>query len=60
VSLRNPADIAKDRQISLAAVYEALDYCQENWESIMDEKEVERRYLEERGFFSRSPLEKST
>jgi hypothetical protein len=48
--------IARDRDLPLEAIYEALDYCQENWESICKEKDHERRRLEEKGFFQEPSL----
>jgi len=52
----SPEQIANDRTIPLEAVYEALAFCQENWELICQEKENERQYLEETGFFSHEDL----
>lgn len=51
--------IAKDRDISIEAVYEALAYCQEDWESICREKDLERHRLEQRGFFEQRPSDRS-
>lgn len=51
VSRMTPDQIAKDRDIKLEVVYEALEYCQENWEIICREKDRERELLEQRGFF---------
>lgn len=45
-----PDEIAKDREISVEAVYEALDYCLENWDSICREKDLEREQLQKEGF----------
>ena len=50
VSRLSPNQIANDRDIPLEAVYEALAYCQENWESICQEKDLERQRLEQKGF----------
>jgi uncharacterized protein (DUF433 family) len=47
----SPDQIALDRDLPPEAVYEALDYCQENWERICKEKDSEREQLEDRGFF---------
>ena len=56
VSRLPPEKIAQDRDIPVEAVYEALEYCQENWERICEEKDLERQRLEQRGFFEeRSP-----
>ncbi len=51
VSRLKPSEIAGDRDIPVEAVYEALDYCQENWETICDVYDRERVQLEEAGFF---------
>ena len=51
----SPDQIAKDRDIPVEAVYEALAYCQENWELICHEKDLERQHLEQRGFFEKQP-----
>lgn len=51
VSRLNPRQIAEDRDIPVEAVYEALAYCQESWESICHEKDQERQRLALRGFF---------
>lgn len=55
VSRWPPAQIAKDRDIRVEAVYEALAYCQENWEQICREKDEEWRHLEQTGFFEERP-----
>ena len=46
VARRSPAQIARDRDIPIEAVYEALAYCQESWETIYSEKDIERQRLE--------------
>ena len=51
VSRLRPDQIAKDRDIATEAVYEALAYCQESWETIFGEKDLERQRLEQSGFF---------
>ena len=51
VSRLKPPEIAEDRDIPVEAVYEALSYCQENWESICDGQDIERARLEDAGFF---------
>lgn len=51
VSRRSPAQIAQDRDIPLEAVYDALAYCQEHWEDICREGDLERERLEAMGFF---------
>jgi uncharacterized protein (DUF433 family) len=51
VSRLRPDQIAKDRDIPTEAVYEALAYCQESWETIFDEKDKERQQLDWSGFF---------
>ena len=59
VSRLHPAQIAKDRDLPLEAVYEALSYCQENWESICHGKELERQGLERMGFFEERSSERA-
>ena len=54
ISRFSPAQISRDRDIPLEAAYEALSYCQENWESICLEKDMERQRLEQKGFFEES------
>jgi uncharacterized protein (DUF433 family) len=51
VSRIPPEQIAKDRDMAIEAVYEALAYCQENWEDICLDKDLERQRLQQRGFF---------
>jgi uncharacterized protein (DUF433 family) len=51
ISRFSPDQVARDRDLPLEAVYEALDYCQENWERICKEKDSEKQELEKRGFF---------
>ena len=51
VSRLRPTEVAEDRDIPVEAVYEALVYCQENWESICEVQDIERGQLEEAGFF---------
>lgn len=53
VSRQAPDQIAKDHDIPLEAVYEALAYCQENWEQICHEKDLVQQLLKKRGFFKR-------
>jgi uncharacterized protein (DUF433 family) len=45
VSRLAPIQIAKDRDLPVEAVYEALAYCQESWEIICQEKDLERQRL---------------
>ena len=52
VSRQHPDQI---RDVPLAAVYEALAYCQENWERIYTEEDQERIHLEESGLFEEHP-----
>lgn len=59
ISRQHPDQIAKDRDIPLTAVYEALAYCQENWESICREKDREREHLRRLGFFEERPHERT-
>ena len=58
ISRMEPKQIAKDREIELEAVYEALRYCQENWAIICEEKDREREILEQKGFFGARPSER--
>ena len=51
ISRMTADEIAKDRDIKPEAVYEALEYCQENWETVCQEKDRERAMLEQGGFF---------
>ena len=51
ISRLAPDQIAVDREIPLEAVYEALSYCQENWEGICRANDLERQQLESIGFF---------
>ena len=58
ISRMEPDQIAKDRDIKLEAVYEALEYCQENWTTVCQEKDRERATLEQRGFFEGRPSDR--
>jgi uncharacterized protein (DUF433 family) len=58
ISRFSPDQIAADRDLPLEAIYGALDYCQENWESICREKDLERQYLEQIGFFQKPDFAK--
>ena len=51
ISRLRPSEIAEDRDIPVEAVYEALAYCQENWEAICEVQDMERSQLEKAGFF---------
>lgn len=51
ISRLSPKQIADDREIPVEAVYEALSFCQEHWEKICSEKDLQRSELEQRGFF---------
>lgn len=55
VSLLAPDLIAEDRDMPKSAVFEALQYCLENWESIVADKELERKRLDEMGSSLRRP-----
>ena len=48
-----PEDAADNWELPLAAVYEAIEYCQTHQELLQQEAETERRHLEEKGI----PLE---
>jgi hypothetical protein len=45
-----PQQIAQNRDLPVAAVLEALAYCQVHWEVICAEKDAERAWLEGQGF----------
>jgi len=47
-----PQQIAQNRELPEAAVLEALSYCQDYWDVICAEKDSERLWLEEQGFFA--------
>ncbi len=51
ISRMTPQRIAHDRDLPAAAILEALAYCQEYWEAICAEKEEERAWLAQQGFF---------
>lgn len=51
ISRLSPDQIAGDREISVQAVYEALSFCQDHWEQICSEKDLQRSELEKRGFY---------
>jgi hypothetical protein len=52
ISQRHPRHIAHDRDIPVDAVYEALAYCQDQWEVVCHEKDREHEWLQQRGFFA--------
>jgi uncharacterized protein (DUF433 family) len=47
-----PQQIAQNRELPVVAVLEALAYCQDHWDVICAEKDAERVWLEEQGFFA--------
>jgi uncharacterized protein (DUF433 family) len=49
VEKMSPSEAADDWDLPLAAVSEAIAYCEANQELLQREAEEERRYLEERG-----------
>ena len=51
VSRQHPTKIAKDRDIPLEAVLEALAYCEDAWELVCSERDRERQMLQRKGFF---------
>ena len=51
VSQMHPRAIAEDRDLPVAAVYEALAYCQEHWDVICHAKAHERAWLRAQQFF---------
>ena len=52
IARMTPQQIAQNRDLPEAAVLEALAYCQDHWEIICAEKDAERAWLEEQGFFA--------
>jgi hypothetical protein len=44
-----PEEVAENKELPLAAVYEAIEYCQSNQELLKREAQEERRRLEEKG-----------
>lgn len=51
-----PEEVAQSKEIPLAAVREAIDYCETHQELLRKEAEAERRYLEERGVVLEPPV----
>jgi len=51
-----PEEVAEDKEIPLAAVREAIEYCQTHPDLLEQEAQRERRHLEEKGI----PLEPKT
>ncbi len=51
ISCQHPTKIAKDRDLPLEAVLEALAYCEDAWELVCSEKDRERQMLQRKGFF---------
>ena len=49
VEQMTPSEAAEDWDLPLAAVQEAIEYCEANRELLHYEAELERRYLEEKG-----------
>jgi uncharacterized protein (DUF433 family) len=45
----SPSETADDWDLPFAAVVEAIDYCEANFELLQKEAEEERQYLEEQG-----------
>lgn len=45
----SPSESADDWDLPLAAVVEAIDYCEANIQLLQKEADVERQYLEEQG-----------
>jgi uncharacterized protein (DUF433 family) len=52
ISRMTPHQIAQNRDLPEAAVLEALAYCQDHWDVICADKDTERVWLEEQGFFA--------
>jgi uncharacterized protein (DUF433 family) len=55
----SPEETALDWDLPLAAVEEAIQYCQTHQDLLKQEAEAERRYLEERGI-DLEPLKQSS
>ncbi len=49
VNEMSPEEVADSKDLPLAAVEEAIAYCETNRELLEQEAKAERRYLEERG-----------
>lgn len=47
-----PQQIAQNRDLPMAAILEALAYCQDHWEVICAEKDAERAWLDTQGCFA--------
>ena len=54
ISRLTPQQIAQTRELAEEAILEALAYCQAHWDVICSEKDAERLWLEEQGFFTES------
>lgn len=52
ISRMTPQRIACNRNLPMEAILEALAYCQDHWETICAEKDEERVWLEQQGFFA--------
>jgi uncharacterized protein (DUF433 family) len=59
VEAMTPEETAEDWDLPLAAVEEAIEYCQTHQDLLKREAEEERRYLEERGI-NLEPLKQSS
>ena len=53
VNEMTPAEVAESKEIPLAAVHEAIEYCETHRDLLQQEAERERRHLEAKGI----PLE---
>ena len=49
VNEMSPEEVADSKDLPIAAVTEAISYCETNRELLEQEAKAERRYLEERG-----------
>jgi hypothetical protein len=56
VNEMTPEEVAESKELPLAAVMEAIEYCQTHQELLKKEAEAERRYLEERGVVVEPPV----
>ena len=52
IARMTPQQIAQNRDLPEVTVLEALAYCQDHWELICAEKDAERTWLAEQGFFA--------
>jgi len=56
VNEMTPEEVADSKDLPLAAVLEAIEYCETHIELLKQEALIERRYLEERGVVLEPPV----